>query len=753
MIRNSVSIHKLIYRSYLASSLIPIFTIEIILLLLYFGVSYFITQKSQEMLYVQASKNLLEITKREAQQIDSKLQEVSHLTQIMKKDHEHFFVSKECVLPNGKAEFKVHVNGAYYKPIDNGGSSIYYSTLTPLKEKQKLKSRCSEAIDPLMKNIVDTHPIITQAYLNTYDNFNRLYPYMIDAPAQYGPVLNPTNYNFYYLADATHNPLRVPVWTGAYLDPAGQGWMISNIVPIYRDDFLEGVSGLDVTIDSFVRNVLDLDLPSQGSAFMVDSEGMILAMPQEVESIFKLKELKEHIYENSIAHTIEKPEEYNLLKTPNIELRKQMESFFKDKQDFTTLSIDNAEYILTQRIVPETGWRLMIVLKKSMLFESIKELKKQIDTIGYIIILLMIFFYILFFLYLLRKSKTVASRISKPIHKLSVMSQDLGKKLQNKLNSDSGIQEVDQLSYNFNTLSQELDIRTNEYVQSQLRERMAEKDAEIAYRAGLFESASSYLHNIANSLTMLDAKVMLMKNVLVALSKTSMGFDRAKKLLESSSATTEQKEELGSYLHDFDKALSSDIFSEMEEITLSIESIKNHAIESIRHQQDIFNDSNVAMKNYVQDFDVSLMLENLVEDYRVNCLIKGINLELECEKSLKIETMKFQFQSGISNIIKNAIESIEQSEQYHTGKISIQASQKSHSINITIKDNGVGIETQNISNLFKAGYTTKNSGHGLGLHAFNNFLNAHNGNIRLFSQGPQTGATVSINMGVAKNEK
>lgn len=86
------------------------------------------------------------------------------------------------------------------------------------------------------------------------------------------------NYNFYYVADAKHNPQRGPVWTGAYLDPAGQGRMISSVIPIYNGDFLEGVSGLDVTIESLVHEVMNLSLPWSAAVFMVDQEGMILAM-------------------------------------------------------------------------------------------------------------------------------------------------------------------------------------------------------------------------------------------------------------------------------------------------------------------------------------------------------------------------------------------------------------------------------------------------------------------------------------------
>ena len=50
------------------------------------------------------------------------------------------------------------------------------------------------------------------------------------------------NYNFYYEADKKHNPKKEPVWTDVYLDPAGKGWMISLIAPIYKNRYLKEIS-------------------------------------------------------------------------------------------------------------------------------------------------------------------------------------------------------------------------------------------------------------------------------------------------------------------------------------------------------------------------------------------------------------------------------------------------------------------------------------------------------------------------------
>jgi sensor histidine kinase regulating citrate/malate metabolism len=46
--------------------------------------------------------------------------------------------------------------------------------------------------------------------------------------------------------------------------------------------------------------------------------------------------------------------------------------------------------------------------------------------------------------------------------------------------------------------------------------------------------------------------------------------------------------------------------------------------------------------------------------------------------------------------------------------------------------------------MFKSGFSTKEKGHGLGLHAFNNFLNSCNGKITLQSDGLGKGALARI---------
>ena len=57
-------------------------------------------------------------------------------------------------------------------------------------------------------------------------------------------------------------------------------------------------------------------------------------------------------------------------------------------------------------------------------------------------------------------------------------------------------------------------LRFHDAIASQLREKTKEKDALIAYDAGLFESASSYFHNIGNALAGVDGKLLNIRKVL-----------------------------------------------------------------------------------------------------------------------------------------------------------------------------------------------------------------------------------------------
>ena len=66
-------------------------------------------------------------------------------------------------------------------------------------------------------------------------------------------------------------------------------------------------------------------------------------------------------------------------------------------------------------------------------------------------------------------------------------------------------------------------------------------------------------------------------------------------------------------------------------------------------------------------------------------------------------------------------------------------------VNITVKDNGIGIETSFIEHIFEPKFTTKNSGMGLGLGIIKNIIENYKGTITFETQlGEGTTFTVSL---------
>ena len=404
-LKKNKQLGKILSTHFVKFSLIPILVVEVALIILYFSINSYISSKNITLLLQEAQSHSQAILENEATIISDKLAEVSRMASILQYTHQNIMANpKQFGLPNGKPQFDVAQNGVFYK-TNKIGSSLYYSAKTQITETEKNKAIFTEAMDMSLKSIVDINPNIIAAYFNTWDNMNRLYPFIDKVYEQYGTHIQMEDYNFYYLADLKHNPEKKPVWTSAYLDPAGNGWMLSCVVPIYNKDFLEGVTGLDITINNLVKNILNRKLPYNANLFMVDKEGMIIAMPEKIETLLELKELKEHLYTDSILKTISKPEEFNIL-TNKSPFASHFKDLIENKTPYATLKIANKEYLTLQQNIDETHWKLMILIDKENIFASIEHLKNLSNKIGYAAIIFLLFFYVIFF-YLLLKRITI----------------------------------------------------------------------------------------------------------------------------------------------------------------------------------------------------------------------------------------------------------------------------------------------------------------------------------------------------------
>jgi signal transduction histidine kinase len=67
-------------------------------------------------------------------------------------------------------------------------------------------------------------------------------------------------------------------------------------------------------------------------------------------------------------------------------------------------------------------------------------------------------------------------------------------------------------------------------------------------------------------------------------------------------------------------------------------------------------------------------------------------------------------------------------------------------VQISVRDNGIGISAENLTRIFEHGFTTREGGHGFGLHSSALAASEMGGSLRVFSDGTGCGATFTIEL-------
>lgn len=90
----------------------------------------------------------------------------------------------------------------------------------------------------------------------------------------------------------------------------------------------------------------------------------------------------------------------------------------------------------------------------------------------------------------------------------------------------------------------------------------------------------------------------------------------------------------------------------------------------------------------------------------------GVNIEYSPNRALLVRANSIRLEQVLVNLISNALDAIEHKEQ---PKLIISTSEHSETIEVSVKDNGLGIPQEDLPHLFDPFYSRKSSGKGLGL--------------------------------------
>jgi len=153
--------------------------------------------------------------------------------------------------------------------------------------------------------------------------------------------------------------------------------------------------------------------------------------------------------------------------------------------------------------------------------------------------------------------------------------------------------------------------------------------------------------------------------------------------------------------------------------------------------------SRMGSRPELEYFNLSKKISSTLEylGKRMPSLGGKVILMNKIDPDVKIKANGTLISWAVENLIRNGIDSIDKDN----GKIEVTLKQDTHHIKIHITDNGCGIPKKDWKNIFRPGFTTKNSGWGLGLSLCERIINdVHGGKVSVLASKIYEGTTFEI---------
>ena len=278
---------------------------------------------------------------------------------------------------------------------------------------------------------------------------------------------------------------------------------------------------------------------------------------------------------------------------------------------------------------------------------------------------------------------------------------------------------------------------------------IAEEALTQAFAQGRLEIVQTILHNIGNAINSVTVGLNVLQKNLVG-NRLIHRFSALSDMVNAYEADWVdyiKDDPKGQQVLPFMIALAADFAAQNKTVVETLERVcerVTHITDIIRTQESS-SQSSMSWKN----IDLRQTIMSTLKLQQDSIDKRGIQVHVNCENAPQdIRVQESQFHQMLVNLVKNSIEAIDQLTQScgfgDTPRIVIEAYINGDFLCLDVTDNGIGIAPQNLKLIFTAGYTTKESGSGLGLYSSANFVIGSGGQIYPLSEGIGKGTTMRI---------
>lgn len=180
--------------------------------------------------------------------------------------------------------------------------------------------------------------------------------------------------------------------------------------------------------------------------------------------------------------------------------------------------------------------------------------------------------------------------------------------------------------------------------------------------------------------------------------------------------------------------------SDIQRVQRNVQIIVDEVERLERQLRDLL-DFAAPKKPKLQKLNLNELILRLAEIHRPSMEAAGVQLVVELSNEpLFVMADEVQMERVLLNLWRNAVEAMPEG-----GTLSIRLKRENNLVKLSVQDTGMGIIPDELPNIFKPFYTTKNSGSGLGLAICKKIVDEHGGQIEVESMlGEGTTFTITL---------
>ena len=551
-----------------------------------------------------------------------------------------------------------------------------------------------------------------------------------------------SDFEFFTITTPENNPRRQTGWTAIFSDPVANASMVSVSTPVDVEGRHVATISHDILIEELKGRTLNDHLPGAYN-MLFREDGQLIAHPD-----LKLEGSEEGY---NILSAAEQPGAASA-RIGTAEQRAHLLAIFERVKarpaGQAVVEIPEYDEDLAVKRLEGPGWNLVTVLPEQVVSSAAFRVARYVLAFGVLSLLmeLAIMYWVL------------RQQISHPLLAFTQASARLAAgDFQVALDTSRG-DELGQLAHAFQRMAGEVQRReealrqANEGLEQRVEQRTRELQdthrqlLETARQVGRAEIATNILHNVGNVLTSVHSSAQLARERLSTLKLEKLQW--VVELVDARQtdlATFLSQDERGRTVMPFLRELGKHMLSERHELWNLLGDVNRHTehIGAIVKLQQRYARTPQHLLEPVQ-------LSELVEDaLRINQAALGrhsVQVVRDLAPLPPVVTEKHKVLMILVNLVSNAryaLDGVPEAER----RLFVSLKQPTpERIHIEVRDNGMGIAPEMLTRIFQYGFTTREQGHGFGLHSSSLAAQEMGGSLSVHSAGPGQGATFTLEL-------